>query len=99
MYIDFIKSYLIEYIIKNYKKFVIFIDKYSNKTNIEIYILKNKTINFLIRNHKLLIAKKYRFLIYIRTNNVKEYYYKKRIEEYEHCYKFNIIIAIKKQKK
>ena len=98
IYIDFVESYLIEYIIKGYKRFITFIDKYSNKANVEIYILKNKTIDFLIQNYRLLIAKKYRSLIYIQINNVKKFCYKERIKEYEHCYKFNIIITIKKQR-
>ena len=73
MYIDFAKSYFIEFIIKNYKKFVVFFDEYLNKTNIEIYISKNEMKSFLIQNCKLLIMKNYRFLMYIRTNNVKKY--------------------------
>ena len=73
IYIDFVKSYFMNFIIDEYKMFITFIDEVINHAKIKPFALKNEIKGFLIYNYKSLIMENYKLMLFIRTDNAKKY--------------------------
>ena len=73
IYIDFIKSYFVNFIIDKYKIFITFIDEVIDRIKIKFFVSKNEIKEFLIYNYKSFIMKNYRLILFIWMNNVKKY--------------------------
>ena len=65
MYIDFVKSYFVNFIIDEYKIFVTFIDKVIDYVKVKFFVSKNEVKRFLIYNCKSFIMKDYRLILFV----------------------------------